>query len=391
MAITIRNTIFIISSLLCLLIGLTTVYGTPLSSDAPKEIRIGANLELSGGIAPYGQSALSGMKLAVNEINASGGVLGYPLRLIIADNRFDKIESAIAMVRLATEENVSAVIGPIASSTCLAVAPIAEQCQIPFISPTSTNPRVTVFDGSVRTYAFRSCFIDPFHGTVMANFASRSIGAKTAAVYIDNSSDYSKSVARVFENEFVSNGGQIVAKETFLQKDTNFTAALTKINYANPDVVFIPGYYEEVGKIIRQARDIGIHVPLLGADGWDSPELVTFAGADALNNAYYSNHYSADDPAPQSQKFVNSYRSENGRTPDALAALGYDAVYMVADAIKRADSTVGTQIASALAQTHNLGGVSGTLTVDSNHNPIKSAVVIQLVNGSQTFYQRILP
>lgn len=225
----------------------------------------------------------------------------------------------------------------------------------------------------------------------MANFSYRTLNARTAAIYIDNTSDYSKNIAKTFEEQFLRNGGQIVAIEAYFPGDTDFTTTLANITLTKPDVIFIPGYYQEAGKIIRQARDMGIQAPLLGTDSWDSLKLVTFAGADALNNTFFSNQYSADDPDLQSRRFVNSYRSEYGYTPNVFPALGYDAVYMIADAIKRAGSTDGTQIASALAQTRNLRGITGTLTVDNDHNPIKSAVVIRLIDGTQTFFQRIEP
>ena len=356
-----------------------------------KDIKVGGNFELTGGIATFGQSSANGVKLAFKEINAAGGVLGKQISFITADNKSEPSEATNAMTKLITQDKVVAVLGSVASSNTLAASPVAHSNKVPFISPTSTNPKVTVDNGKVMEYAFRSCFIDPFQGTVMANFASKSLQAKTAAIYIDNSSDYSKGLAQFFEESFIKNGGKVVVKEAFLQKDQDFKATLTKIKAASPDVIFVPGYYEEVGKIVKQARELGITVPLLGGDGWDSPKLVEIAGAAALNNGYFSNHYSPEDKDPRVVKFVENYKKEYGQVPDALAALGYDAALMLADAIKRANSAEPAKIKDALAQTKNLQGVSGVITLDANHNPVKSAVVIEMKEGKQTFKEKVNP
>ena len=356
-----------------------------------KDIKIGANLELTGGIATFGQSTANGIKMAIKEINASGGVLGKQLNLIIADNKSEPSESTNAITKLITQDKVVTVLGAVASSNTLAASQVAHDSKVPFISTTSTNPKVTVDGGKVREYAFRACFIDPFQGTVMANFASKSLQAKTAAVYIDNSSDYSKGLAQFFEESFVKNGGKIVAKEAFLQKDQDFKATLTKIKATNPEVIFIPGYYEEVGKIVKQARELGITQPLLGGDGWDSPKLVEIAGAAALEKGYFSNHYSPEHKDPRVVKFVEAYKKEYGQVPDAMAALGYDATLMAVDAIKRANSTEPSKIKDAIAQTKNLQVVTGSISLDANHDPVKSAVVIEMKQGKQVFREKINP
>ena len=356
-----------------------------------KDIKIGGNLELTGGVATFGQSTANGIKLAIKEINAAGGVLGKQLTFIVADNKSEPSESTNAITKLITQDKVVTVLGAVASSNTLAASQVAHDNKVPFISTTSTNPKVTVDGGKVRDYAFRACFIDPFQGTVMANFASKSLKAKTAAVYIDNSSDYSKGLAQFFEESFIKNGGKIVAKEAFLQKDQDFKATLTKLKASNPEVIFIPGYYEEVGKIVKQARELGITQPLLGGDGWDSPKLVEIAGAASLEKGYFSNHYSPEDKDPRVVKFVESYKKEYGQVPDAMAALGYDAALMAADAIKRANSTEPGKIKDALAQTKDLQVVTGLINLDSNHNPIKSAVVIEMKEGKQVFKEKINP
>ncbi len=259
------------------------------------------------------------------------------------------------------------------------------------MTPTGTNTKITVDNGKVKDFAFRSCFIDPFQGQVMASFAQKTVKAKTAAIYIDSSSDYSKSLSQNFEQVFVKNGGTIVAKEAFLQKDQDFKAALTKIKSVNPEVIYIPAYYEEVGKIIKQARELGITVPLLGSDGWDSPKLAEIAGAAALNDTFFTNHYSAQDKDPMVQKFVESYKKEYGQEPDAFAVLGYDGALMMIDAIKRANSTDSVKIKDALAQTKDLKVLTGTLSLDANHDPIKSAVIIEMKDGKQTFKEKVNP
>lgn len=356
-----------------------------------KDIKVGGNLELTGGVATFGQSTANGIKLAFKEINAAGGVLGKQLTFVAADNKSEPSESTNAMTKLITQDKVVAVLGAVASSNTLAASQVAHDNKVPFITTSSTNPKVTVDGGKVKDFAYRICFIDPFQGTVMANFASKSLNGKTAAIYIDNSSDYSKGLAQFFEEAFVKNGGKIVAKEAFLQKDQDFKATLTKIKATNPEVIFIPGYYEEVGKIVKQARELGITVPLLGGDGWDSPKLVEIAGAAALNNGYFSNHYSPEDKDPRVVKFVEAYKKEYGQVPDALAALGYDAALMLVDGIKRANSVEPVKIKDALAQTKNLQVTTGIVSLDANHNPVKSAVVIEMKEGKQTFKEKVNP
>ncbi|MDD4600403.1 MAG: ABC transporter substrate-binding protein [Negativicutes bacterium] len=357
-----------------------------------KDIKIGGNFELTGNTANFGNQTLNGFKLAFKEANAAGGVLGKQINFIVADNKSEPSEATNAITKLITQDKVVAVIAPVTSSNVLATLQIAQDHKIPLLTATGTNPKITVDDnGKVRPYAFRSCFIDPFQGTIMANFATKSMKAKTAAIYIDNSSDYSKGLAKFFEEAFIANGGQVVAKEAFLQKDQDFKSTLTKIKSVNPDVIFIPAYYEEVGKIVKQSRELGITIPLLGTDGWDDPKIVEVAGAASLNNGFFSNHYSPQDTDPNIQKFVAAYKQEYGQNPSALAALGYDGGKMIVDAITRAGSTDPAKIRDALEQTKNLQVSTGILTLDSNHNPVKSAVVIEMKDGKQSFKEKINP
>jgi len=366
--------------------------GSPANPAESKEIKIGGNFEMTGGQATFGQSSANGVKLAFKEINASGGVLGKQLVFVVADNKSEPSESTNAMTKLITQDKVVAVIGAVTSSNTIAASPVAHQAKVPFISNTATNPKVTVGDdGKVKEYAFRACFLDPFQGTVMANFATKTLKSQTAAIYIDNSSDYAKGLAQFFEEAFSKSGGKIVAKEAYLQKDQDFKATLTKIKAANPDVIFVPGYYEEVGKIVKQARELGYTGPLIGGDGWDSPKLSEIAGNEALQNTFFSNHYAADDKDPKVIKFVEDYKKDYGQVPDAMAALAYDSALMLADAIKRSNSVDPEKIKTALAQTKDLKVVSGIITLDANHNPVKSAVVIEMKDGKQIFKEKVNP
>lgn len=362
----------------------------PSDANMKATVKIGCNLELTGGVAQFGQEALNGARLAVKEANDSGGVLGRQIELIERDNASEPSQSVAVMATLVSQDKVVAVIGAVASSDSLSAAPVAEGSRIPMISPTSTNPRVTMEQGQLRRYVFRACFIDPYQGKIMAEFASGSLGAKTAAIITDSSSDYSRSISQVFQSNFVANGGKIAAQETYRQKDEDFSGQVTRIQEANPDVVFIPGYYQEAGRFIRQAREMGITVPLLGADGWDSPGLLQTAGAEALNNTYFSNHYSQQDGSPAGKRFADNYRREYKTGPSAISALGYDAALMVLEAIKKANSTEPEKIRTAL-ETIEVEGATGKISFDVFHNPVKPAVVIQMVNGRQTLFQRINP
>ena len=357
------------------------------------ETKIGANLEMTGNTATFGQSATNGAKLAIKQVNAKGGVLGKQITLVVADNKSDTAEAANAMQKLATQDKVIASIAPIASSSVMAAAQVNESAKILGISPTASNPNVTVDPetGKVRDYLFRATFIDPFQGAVMANFAKNTLKAQKAAVYIENSSDYAKGLGKFFKETFVQNGGNIVSDEAYLAKDTDFKATLTKIKASNPDVIFVPGYYQEVGMIIKQAREIGITVPILGADGWDSAKLPEIAGAEALNNTFFSNHYSPDDNSPEIKNFVEAYKAEYGQVPDAFAALSYDATMMIIEAIKRAGVEDSVKVKDELAKTRDYQGVAGSITLDEKHNAVKGVVIIEMKNGIQAFKEKIKP
>lgn len=354
-------------------------------------IKIGANLELSGGVASYGQSIAEGVELALEEINKEG-IDGKKLELVKVDNKSDAAEATSGAIKLIDQDKVAAIIGAATSTNTLAQTQIANEKEVVLLTPTGTNPDVTNKDGKLNDYVFRTCFIDPFQGTVAANFASKELKVANAAVLIDSSSDYAKGLTAAFTDSFEKNGGKIVGEEAYVAKDTDFRATLTRIKSSNPDFVFLPGYYEEVGLIIKQAREIGLDVPFMGGDGWDSPKLVELAGADALNNTFITNHYSAGDSDKKVQDFVTAFKAEyKDKSPDAFAALGYDSAYFIADAIKRAGSSDPKKIKEAMAKTDDLLLVSGTLKLDENHDPIKSAVILEFKGGEQVFNTKVNP
>lgn len=371
---------------------LLVVTGCGGGASNSNEIKVGGNFELTGGVANLGKQTVNGINLAFKQVNQSGGVLGKQIKLVTADNKSEASESTNAATKLITQDKVVALLGPVASSSVIASLQVATDNKVPVITATGTNERVTTNEnGTIKRYGFRACFIDPFQGTVMANFASKTLNAKNAAVYVDNSSDYAKGLAKSFEQTFTNNGGKIAGSEAYLQKDTDFKATLTKLKAMNIDVLFVPGYYEEVGRIIRQAREMGITAPIIGGDGWDDPKIVEIAGVKSMNNTYFSNHYSPGDKEPFAVKFVEDYKKEYGQDPSAFAALGYDAAMMLIDAIKRAGTTNPDKIRDALEQTKDLKVVSGVITLDDKHNPIKSAVVIEFKDGKQVFKEKIEP
>ncbi len=362
-------------------------------NSASNDIKIGVVYELTGNTASFGTSANNGAKLAFKEINAKGGLLGKQIKTIEADNKGEPSESSNAMTKVISQDKVIAVTGFTTSSNGIAASTVAEDNKIPFVAAATTNPKVTINenDGKVKNYTFRVCFIDPFQGTVGANFVLNSLKAKKAVIMVDNSSDYSKGLTQFFKEAFTKGGGQILAEEAYLQKDQDFKTILTKIKATNPEVIYLPGYYEEAGKIIKQARELGITVPFVGGDGWDSPKLVEIGGAAALNNTYFTNHYSVDDKSEKSKAFVEAYQKEYGQVPDAMAVLGYDAAYALVDAIKRAGSAEAEKIREALAATKNFPAVTGALTLNEKHDAVKSAVILELKDGKQNYKETVNP
>ena len=337
-------------------------------------IKVGVYGDLTGQTSSFGQSTKNGIELAVEEINAAGGVNGKKIQLVVEDDQGRPEQAKTVVSKLINQDKVQAVLGEVASTNSLAAAPVAQEAKIPMISPSSTNPKVT----ETGDYVSRVCFIDPFQGSVMAKFASNTLHAKTAAILGDVNSDYSKGLTQFFEEEFTKLGGKVLAKEAYTQTDPDFKGQLTKIRNLKPDVIYVPGYYGQVGIIAKQARELDMTMPLLGGDGWDSPELWKLGG-DALKNTFISNHYSAENPAPEIQNFVKAYKAKFNVDPDSLAALAYDAAKVLADAIKRAGgASDSAKLKDAINATKDFAGVTGKISLDSGRNAVKPAVVLEL-------------
>jgi branched-chain amino acid transport system substrate-binding protein len=349
-------------------------------------IKVGEFASLTGKEAAFGQSSHEGTALAVDDLNAAGGVLGKKVQLITEDDQSQAGQPSTDVRKLISDDGVVAILGEVASSRSLEAAPICQQSQIPMISPSSTNPKVT----EVGDYIFRVCFIDPFQGTVMANFGAKTLNMKTAAVLTDVTSDYSEGLAKFFKDSFTANGGKIVAEQNYSGGDKDFSAQLTAIKAANPDGIFIPGYYTEVGLIALQARQQGITVPLFGGDGWDGKPLLSIGGS-AVEGTYFSDHFSPYDTNAIVQAFVKRYQAKYNTTPDAMAALGYDSFMILVDAIKRTGTTDGPKVRDALAATKDFAGITGNITIDANRNASKPAVIIEIKNGQYNYLQTIAP
>lgn len=357
---------------------------------ASDEIVIGASFELTGGVANYGKSTLSGVKMAIDEYNKAGGINGKKIKLVESDNKSEPSEAGNSVTKLISKDKAIAIIGPATSGCVAASSQIVTDSKIPLMAPVATAENITVDkDGKTKDFIFRACFIDPFQGQVMAEFADKTLKVKNVAILYDASSEYSKGLTEVFTKTLQKNGGKVLASEAFLAKDVDFKAALTKIKATNPEAIYIPAYYEEVAKIIKQAREIGLNIPLLGSDGWDSPKLAEIAGPAALNNTYFCSAYSAQDQEPSVQKFIKNYKAMYNAEPDNFSIHGYDAAVIVLEAIKRAGTTDGVKVAAEMAKTKDLQVATGKVTYDSKHNPIAGAVIIELKDGVQTFKEKI--
>ena len=356
------------------------------------KINVGVNVELSGGVASYGTNARDGAILAIEQINADGGVLGMQLNPIERDCK-SIADEAMSVSASLVGEKIVAQIGPLTSGDVAGSTPVMMDNKIPLIAPAATASNVTVDDktGKTRDYIFRVCFIDPFQGTLMAQFAADNQKAKTAVVYGDTSSDYAKGLAEYFKKTFVEKGGKIIAEEGFVKDDRDFRAALTKIKGLNPDFIYVPGYYQEVAPLIKQARELGITAPMGGGDGWDSPDMVSVAGNAALNNTFFTNHYSSQDKDPKIVKFVEAFKAKYKKDPDAFAALGYDSVQLMVQGLKDAGEADPIKLAAAIAKIKDFEGITGKMTIDEKHNPIKAGVIIEFKDGAQVMNTRIQP
>ncbi len=355
-------------------------------SGSENTIKVGEFASLTGKEKTFGASSHEGTQLAIDEINQAGGVLGKQIELLTEDNQSKAGETNNIVNKLISRDGVIALLGEVASSRSLEATSAAQKAKIPMISPASTNPNVT----EAGDYIFRICFIDPFQGTVMANFATKTLNAKKVAVLTDAKSDYSKGLAKYFKEQFVKNGGVIVSELDYNGSDKDFKAQLTTITGAAPDAVFLPGYYADVALIAIQAKEIGLSIPLFGGDGWESEDLLK-VGGDAVEGHYFSTHCSPEDTSPKMTAFVAAYKAKYKRTPDAMAALGYDSAYVLAEAITLAGTTDGPKLRDAIAATKDFDGVTGKFSLDDKRNAVKSAAILQIKDGKFKFLETIAP
>jgi branched-chain amino acid transport system substrate-binding protein len=361
--------------------------GTGTAASGGGEILVGEFGSLTGPQATFGTSTHQGIMMAIDEINTAGGINGRKIKVITEDDQSKQEEAANAVSKLISQNGVQAVLGEVASSASMAAGPICQGNKVPMITPSSTNEKVT----KIGDYIFRMCFIDNYQGPVMANFALQDLGSKHGAILTDVKNDYSTGLTAVIEETYKKAGQQIVAKQSYSNGDSDFHSQLTSIRAANPDVIFVPGYYTDVGQIVSQARDLGIKAPFVGGDGWESPKLLEIGGK-ALEGCFYANHYFSDDPTPMVHDFVEKYRQRFGAKPDALAALGYDAARVLADAMKRAKKLDGASLRDSIAQTKEFNGVTGVITLGADRNPIDKKIVIEEVkNGQLTLRKSIDP
>lgn len=375
-------------SLLAAAAGCFATLGGCGGGSSGDEILLGHYASLTGGEATFGRSTDNGIQLAIEEINAAGGVNGKKVRVITYDDKGEKPEAGTAVTRLVTKDQVVGVLGEVASGLSLVAAPICQEYGVPMISPSSTNPEVTEKGDMI----FRVCFIDPFQAYACAKFAREHEGLKAAeaAILFDQTSPYAVGLKDEFTKSFERLGGKVVATEAYQKGDPEFSAQLTRVRAGSPDVVFVPGYYTDVGNIAIQARRLGINVPLLGADGWDSEKLGEIAG-QSINGCFYSNHYAPEGPDPRVQEFLKKYKARFGGTPDCLAGLGYDSAKIMCAAIAKANSTKGSDIAAALTSTKDYEGVTGKISIDEHRNASKPAVILEMKNGKPEYVTTIQP
>ena len=355
---------------------------SPVLTSAQDTVKIGANYELSGDAASYGTQMLEGLELAVEEVNANGGVLdGQEIEIVSYDNQSDVTESASVAQRLVAE-GVVGVVGPATTGNTEAQLPIFTEANIPIVSPSATDDNIT-FDsaGDVLEYFFRVCFNNSYQGSAGAAFAAEDLSATNALVFVDQSSDYSRGLADNFNAEFESRGGTIVNEDSFTAGDTDFSAILTTAMTQDFDVIYIPAYYTEAGLIIKQAREMGIEQPIIGPDGFSSEVLLDLAGVENANDIYYTDHFSNESEEESVQNFLSAFEEKYGKEGGTWNALGYDAAMLIIDAIERSGSTDPQAITDAIAETTEFAGVTGTFAIDEDHNPVKPAVMIELQEG----------
>ncbi len=370
----------------CFLAVLSSFLLTASIATVQAQIKVGEINPLSGGVSQFGISCHQGFLLAFQEINGAGGVLGQQIQLISEDSQSKPGQSATGVRKLITQDHVVAILGDATSSASLEAAPIAQAAQVPMITPSATNPRIT----QIGDYIFRVCFLDEVQARVIARFARDRLHLIRVATLTDVKQDYSVDLARFFKEEFTKLGGQIVKEQSYGSGDTDFRAQLSDIKANRPDALYIPGYYPEVSLILKQARQIGLTFPGLGSDGWANETLLS-VGGKAVNGCYFTNHFSPDDPSPIVRRFVDGYRKKFGSVPDTFAALGYDAARLLADAIKRAGQPASSAIRDALAATKDFPGVTGKISIDEHRNASKPVLVIAIKDGKLEIADRVAP
>jgi branched-chain amino acid transport system substrate-binding protein len=362
-------------------------------SSSTGDIVIGHVASLTGDTATFGTSCEEGIRLALDEVNAKGVLGGRKIKVLTEDDRSLPDEAKTAAEKLITRDKCIALLGEISSSRSIAMVPVAMDNKTPMLSPGSTNPKVTIDrDGHVNEYVFRNCFIDPFQGESMARFAIDDLKLHRFAFLYPVNSDYGVGLRQYVNDYLQKASAEVVANESYSEKtDTDFRAQLTKIKAANPEAIFVTGYYTEAGLIAQQARELGLNVPLIGGDGWDSDQTIKIGGK-SINGCFFTNHYSPDEKRPEVAAFVEGYKKKfGGKVPDAMAILGYDAMKIMANSIDRAGGTDGDKIRDALAATKDFPGASGMTTIDEHHNAKKAIVVVEIKDGRFTYRTRIEP
>lgn len=355
------------------------------SSSAPTEILIGAVLSLSGSEAAFGSSVRNGVELAIREQNQQKGIKGKTIRLVTADDEGKAEKAASQLRQLLAEQPVVAVIGSVASSRSIAMAQVAQEQKIPLIAPSSTHPKVT----QMGNYIFRVCFIDPFQGAVMAKFVWENLKAKNVAVLRDLGNEYSVGLAKNFQDRFLKLGGKVLSVQGYRSGDATFQSQLMALKIARPDLVYVPGYFSDVGVILKQSRAMGLDLVFAGGDGWDSEALYSIG--DALEGNYFSTHYSAEANDPKLRAFVQSYQAAYQAIPDAQAALGYDAALVLFDALKRSPTLSSQELRAAIAETKDVHGVTGSITLNEERNAVKPAVILKLEGGRARVVATVMP
>ncbi|CAM3024011.1 ABC transporter substrate-binding protein [Lactococcus laudensis] len=354
-----------------------------------KTFKLGYDLELSGGVAAYGNAGKNGANLAVDEINKAGGIDGKQITVVSKDNKSDNAEAATVVSNLINNDKVNAVIGSMTSGAVKSMTPNITKGAVPLVTPAGTDDTLTVTNGEVNEYIFRSTFQDSYQGKVLANYTTNELKAKKVVLYYDNSSDYAKGIAKSFEKTY---DGKIVDKVSFQSGDKDFQATLSKIKGEDFDAIVMPGYYNETGLITKQARELGIEQPILGGDGFADPTFITLAGDAAATNVYYVSGYSAKALATDTTtKFIAAYQAKYKSEPSMFDALSYDAVYMVKQAAEDIKAKTSVDVKDGLAKLKNFKGATGEITVDKDHNPVKEAVVIKLENGKEASATLVKP